>query len=292
MFDTDVVLEALNALCNAGATSAQRQISEAGQRADISGGAAQLQQSMTELSIHDLIFKALSCRSRFTVFSQEYQQQDFWGGNQHLKSAFQSPEPVCDFSLPKDIRKDNKTGDIIIEPKQHLDPQFDYDFTKLRDTEDYCRGGEKYIRPCGWQRFALKVLDEYGDNTWLGNNNHRTQSVPGEWPVSYHGTREEFVKSIIEKNYKKGARAVHGPGIYSTPNIDEADLYAREFTSESTGKKYKTVLQNRINPKYREICKSRKDYWLVRIDEGTSEKMEKEIVRKAIRPYGVLVKEM
>ncbi|TDH09858.1 hypothetical protein EPR50_G00091760 [Perca flavescens] len=291
MIGSEVVLEALSEICHAGVTSAQRRRSQAGLTGDVPDGAARLlrplqtlQLSVTELTIHDLIPLTLcgdtSCHSRSAAVS----------------SAYQDGQDVCDLSLPKDIRKDNKTGGIFIDPnyqwsKEHLDPKFDYDFTKLRDTKEYYRGEEKYKRPCGWQRFALKVLDEFGDNTWLGNNNRRTQSVPGEWPVSYHGTQEKFVKAIIEENYKKGVREAHGPGIYSTPNIDEAEKYAHEFTSKTTGKKYKTVLQNRINPKYREICR-RKDYWLVRIDHGTSKEKEKEIVRKAIRPYGLLLKEM
>ncbi|XP_031135658.1 uncharacterized protein LOC116036290 [Sander lucioperca] len=291
MFDTDVVLEALSAICHDGVTSAQRRRSEDGPTGSVPDGAAQLlhplqmlQMSMTEPTIHDLIPIALcgdtTCLSCSAAVSSEYQVvQQF----------------SCLLDLSEDIREANKGG-ITIEPnyqwsKEHLDPKFNYDFTNLRDTEEYYRGGEKYKRPCGWQRFALKVLNEFGDNTWLGNPGRSTKSVPGEWPVSYHGTQEKFVKAIIEESYKKGTREAYGPGIYSTPNIDEAERYAHKFTSKSTGKKYKAVLQNRINPKIRKIC-AREDYWLVPIDEGTSKEKEKEIVNKAIRPYGLLLKEM
>ncbi|XP_039663512.1 uncharacterized protein LOC120563421 [Perca fluviatilis] len=290
MIDAEVALEALSVICHAGVISAQRQRSEAGLAAIVPDVAAQLlrplqtlQLSVTQLTIHDLIPLALcgdtSCHSRSAAVS----------------SAYQDGQYVCALSLPNDIDEDNKTGAIIIKDyqwtKEHFDPKFDYDFTKLKDTKEYYRGGEKYKRPCGWQRFALKVLDEFGDNTWLGNPGRSTQSVPGEWPVSYHGTKEICVEAIIEKNYKKGNRAVYGPGIYSTPNIDIAEGYAHEFPSERTGKKYKTVLQNRINPEYRKMY-NHDQYWLVPIDEGTSEEEEKEIVRKAIRPYGLLLKEI
>ncbi|KAK9516222.1 hypothetical protein VZT92_024165 [Zoarces viviparus] len=164
-----------------------------------------------------------------------------------------------------------------------LDPRFNYDFSNLKDTEKYYRGGEEYKRPCGWQRFALKVLDKYEDNTWLGNMNRETESVPGEWPVSYHGTQEQYVKAITEENYKPGPRQLYGQGVYSTPDIKIAKDFATGFSWK--GQKYKTVFQNRINPKYREICNSGK-YWLVPIkDKRTTQ----EIVNKAIRPYGLLV---
>ena len=47
-----------------------------------------------------------------------------------------------------------------------LDPGYDFDFTDIRDTTKYSRGGKEYIRPCGWKRFALKVENEFDK----GNN--------------------------------------------------------------------------------------------------------------------------
>ncbi|XP_049429025.1 uncharacterized protein LOC125886761 [Epinephelus fuscoguttatus] len=282
MINTEVVLEALNALCNDAVASVHRQRAEDGSlTADTSGAAAQLQESMRELSIQDLIPITLC----------------------GVRTRFQSPggtvkvEPICRVDLPQDINEDKETGQIILEPnnypwsKEHLDPGFNYDFSKLKDTENYYRGGELYERPCGWQRFALKVLDKYEDNTWLGNRWRTTQSVAGEWPVSYHGTDQKFVKAIIEEHLKAGPRKAFGNGIYSTPHIDIAEGFAKEFTSKKTGKKYKAILQNRINPKYREKHYEDK-YWLVPIPENASDKEQQEIVEKAIRPYGLLLQEI
>ncbi|KAL7403300.1 hypothetical protein ABVT39_027534 [Epinephelus coioides] len=282
MFDTEVVLEALNALCNDAVASVHRQRAEDGSlTADTSGAAAQLQESMRELSIQHLIPITL-CGLR-TSF-------------QSLGGTF-NVEPICMVNLPEDINEDKETGQIIIEPNnypwsmEHLDPGFNYDFSKLKDTEKYYRGDELYGRPCGWQRFALKVLDKYEDNTWLGNTWRTTQSVAGEWPVSYHGTNQKFVKAIIEGHLKAGDGNWYGNGIYSTPHIDIAEGYAKVFDSNKTGKTYKAILQNRINPKYRE--KHNKDkYWLVPIPEEASDKEQQEIVEKAIRPYGLLLKEI
>ncbi|XP_068585092.1 uncharacterized protein [Cebidichthys violaceus] len=195
-------------------------------------------------------------------------------------------------NLPKDIKTDPKTGMISLEPEdvvwsaEHLDPRFNYDFSNLKDTETYYRGGEVYNRPCGWQRFAIKVLDKYEDNTWLGNTNRSTDSVPGEWPVSYHGTREISVNAIIEKNYKVGIHNKYGDGIYSTPDFEIAKHYATKFSIDEHN--YQVIMQNRINPKYRTICPEQQ-YWLVPIEDKNK---EREIVKKAIRPYGILLTEV
>lgn len=175
---------------------------------------------------------------------------------------------------------------------QLLDPTYDRDFTHTTDDKDFRRGGEPYKRPLGWQRFALKVLDKYPDgNTWLGTNEKRRHSVDGEWPVSYHGTTMDGVRGITKAHYKPGSRNVFGSGIYSTPNINVAIGYSTEFHSKNDGKTYKVLLQNRINPERRKICK-RKDYWLIEIPEGTQPGKVKEIVEKSIRPYGILLKEV
>ena len=47
--------------------------------------------------------------------------------------------------------------DLIIDEDEFFDPQFNYDFRSLKDTETYYRGGEVYERPYGWYRFAIKV---------------------------------------------------------------------------------------------------------------------------------------
>ena len=90
-----------------------------------------------------------------------------------------------------------------------LDPAFDYDFTgKKDDGTVFYRGGTCYYRPYGWKRYALKVLDRYDDNKWLGRSGHRTGSSDGEWPVSYHGTGVTVSGSIALEGYSlsKGKR--------------------------------------------------------------------------------------
>lgn len=67
--------------------------------------------------------------------------------------------------------------------------------------------------------------------------------------------------------------------------------YAKTFTHSRTRKKYKVILQNRVNPKFREKHNNDK-YWLVPIPKTMSNQEEQEMVEKAIRPYGLLLKEV
>ncbi|XP_067242284.1 uncharacterized protein [Chanodichthys erythropterus] len=182
--------------------------------------------------------------------------------------------------------------EMFVNMDEFFEPRFDCDFTHLSDKSVCMRGNERYKRPCGWYRIALKVLDKYPDgNTWLGTDGWRSHSVAGEWPVSYHGTTVEGATGIVKSHYKAGPRQLYGRGIYSTYDIDQASGYSREFTSQKNGKRYRVIMQNRINPKMRKVC-GRPDYWLIEIPEGTSAVKEKEIVEKSIRPYGILIKEV
>src|SRR6266487_50065 len=50
-----------------------------------------------------------------------------------------------------------------------LDANYDYDFTNINDKgTTFIRENFEYKCPCGWKRFALKILNKYKDNTWLG----------------------------------------------------------------------------------------------------------------------------
>jgi len=155
-----------------------------------------------------------------------------------------------------------------------LDPQFNYDFTKVKDRFNFKRGGHIYGRPCGWKRYALKVLDRYGDNKWLGSD-AISEDV---WPVSYHGTGLRNANSMAEDGYQlnNGKRFTHGPGIYSTPNIKIAEKYATVFSYR--GVEYKMVFQNRVNPEGLEkVTDGNNEYWITPNQEN-------------IRPYGVCIR--
>ena len=158
-----------------------------------------------------------------------------------------------------------------------LDPQYDRDFTDIVDRgERLTRGSLEYHRPYGWKRYAIKVVGKYEDEVWLGSNNS-----PNEWPVSYHGTGHDAATSIAQSGYNltKHKRFTYGYGIYTTPEISMAILYARSFIYN--GQEYLVVLQNRVNP--RNVKKTFKDengvgeFWLSPTEAD-------------IRPYAICIK--
>jgi ubiquitin len=151
-----------------------------------------------------------------------------------------------------------------------LDPGYDYDFTRINDkSASFSRGGHEYRRPCGWKRCALKVLNKYGSDVWLGSSN-----APEEWPVSYHGTGYSNARSIADEGFRlsMGKRFALGRGIYSTPNVAVAEAYAKEFYAG--GVRYKVVVQNRVNP---DTLQKFGEYWVSPKDED-------------LRPYGLCIK--
>jgi hypothetical protein len=160
-----------------------------------------------------------------------------------------------------------------------IDSPYNYDFTHIKDNADaFYRGGHKYTRPCGWKRFAINVKDKYESLEWLGCKNG-----PNEWPVSYHGTGLHEAKSIAQDGYDltKGKRFQFGRGVYSTPDINVAEMYAIDFQHEN--KKYKLLLQNRVNPrtliKIPAIQTTVGEYWINASD-------------KDIRPYGICIRQI
>ena len=157
-----------------------------------------------------------------------------------------------------------------------LDPSYDYDFRDILDgNKKFYRGGLEYKRPCGWKRYALKVEGKYENDKWLGDS-----GGDSEWAVSYHGTKQENMKSIYDNGYRVGNRNAYGVGVYCSPNIETAAEYSDEFYGYN-GKKYKIVLQNRVRPSAIKKASDNggpDDYWY--IESG-----------KDIRPYSICVKE-
>ncbi|CAJ0943783.1 unnamed protein product, partial [Mesorhabditis belari] len=165
--------------------------------------------------------------------------------------------------------------------------KFHYDFTKiLIDQQSFSRGGAHYIRPLGSMRYALDVLDKYGDNAWLGYVGRQSAngSIDGEWPVAYHGTTDPRAAEIVRSgglDLGKGNRFTFGYGIYCTPDPKTALYYASPY--EHNGKSYKLIVQARVDPSHREIVPKSQhgiagldDYWIIKKND-------------AIRPYGICV---
>ncbi|XP_072538867.1 uncharacterized protein [Salminus brasiliensis] len=201
-----------------------------------------------------------------------------------------------------ELRDEEQTGsemsalrkEMFVDIKQFFDRSKDCDFRHVSDPSIFPCGGEPYTQPSKWYRFALKVLDKYPDgNAWLDNDG---------WPVSFHGTSIKGARGIATSSYRVGGGQMYGRGIYSTPDITVAEAYITKFTSKN-GKTYNVMMQNRVNPKKREIIHAPQvtdngvmvndaEYWLIRLPEGTSAEEEKEIVESSIRPYGILIREV
>lgn len=167
--------------------------------------------------------------------------------------------------------------------KNNLAPEYNFDFTLWKDDgTTFVRGAEVYRQPYGWRRYTIKVLGKYSDSKWLGPVGNRTNSLAGEWPVSYHGTGRDCAKSISQVGYdlSRGQRIAFGHGIYSTPDVETAALYSKEF--RYNGKCFEMVLQNRVNPKtLKKVGRQRTgrgEYWVNPQEDD-------------VRPYGILIRE-
>ena len=158
-----------------------------------------------------------------------------------------------------------------------LDPSYDYDFRGVNDgNQKFYRGGLEYKRPCGWNRYALKVKGKYENDKWIDGSGESN----GEWAVSYHGTLQDNMKSIYNNGYRIGTRNAYGKGVYCSPNIETAAEYSKKFTGDD-GKTYKIVLQNRVKPSSIKRASDKggpSDYWYIENE-------------KDIRPYSICVKQ-
>jgi len=172
----------------------------------------------------------------------------------------------------------------FIIPEDALDTTFDYDFTSVNDVGlVFMRGSYQYRRPCGWNRIALKVLNKYEDNKWLGgiSRKWRYHSEVEEWPVSYHGTGSWNGKTMAEDAYARstGKNFPYSQGIYTTPDINVAARYAEKFVHD--GAEYRVVFQNRVNPATLSILSAADtnigDFWISPRDTD-------------VRPYGMCTK--
>ncbi len=195
-------------------------------------------------------------------------------------------EITNDTTIHLTIRVLGGTNTIHVLDPDFLDPSYDFDFTNMKCSGyTYMRGNYKYNRPYGWNRIALKVLDKFPDNDWLGVKNRQSllDSVDGEWIVSYHGTKKNYANSIAKNGFllNKGKHFYYGVGIYSTPDINIAADYAEDFKYGRVN--YQIVFQNRVNPNT--LVKAAKpetgigDYYITPNDRD-------------IRPYGLCIRKL
>ena len=228
-----------------------------------------------------------SYRVQVIFQSDEFNNLDL----QQFKAKFKNDNEFKELSNLKEIHSDLVMGGCKLT-KNQLDPRGNRnDGWGVGEN----RGGKPYNPPIGWNGIGLKVLDKYGDNTWLGMNNS-----PGEWCVAYHGVGrgqsskqvQKVTNLIYNGSFKAGRWQAHSgcwdinhpgkqvqDGVYCTPLIKTAESYSGE--SEANGKRYKTVLMVRVKPNVIRQCNCdyARDYWVV---NGTTDE---------IRPYRILYKQ-
>lgn len=282
MPDTQLCLEALSALsgCKVESTSGVSQLSPQ----DFVNIVA-LKEFYKQGGLKELDYPSIG-----TLSLQEPDDQDLYGSPPMLTEGPSTAGP------DQDLRTTVK-----VNPLDFFHPQYDYDFTNVKDTgKTFQRGSEPYTRPCGWNRVALRVTQRYdGGDTWLGTGEDA-------WPVSYQGHNMDGSLGIIltrdgghadESGFLDAAAAslvtgeTRGRGVYSTPDVRTAEKYCKRFKSKVDGKTYKVVLQNRINPGKRTNCQ-REDVWVVYVPEGHNDVQTRAIVQESIRPYGLLLKQV
>jgi len=192
-----------------------------------------------------------------------------------LSQYVTTPEPTLHL-----VARLNDTKPVVLDPAS-LDPIQNYDFTHINDGDkQHIRGGERYVRPCGFKRFALNISNKYENLHWIGSSNG-----VGEWPVSYHGTGEHEQKTLAECGYvltlTSGRQFPFTRGIYTTPDVHLAEKYAKKFTYNN--ERYLVIFQNRVNPanlkKVQATQPGAGEYW-ISPNEGD------------VRPYGICIRKI
>ncbi|CAF5109809.1 unnamed protein product, partial [Rotaria magnacalcarata] len=79
------------------------------------------------------------------------------------------------------------------------------------------------------EAFAIKVSDRFHNTIWLGHADGPAKTI----------AKDDF-------NLTRGKRFQFGQGIYTAPDINVAEKYARQFSYQN--ERYLVVSQNRVNP--------------------------------------------
>ena len=156
------------------------------------------------------------------------------------------------------------------------------------------RGNENYISPIGWSTYGINVSGkfDYGDNTWLGNNNQE-----GEYAVAYYGVNNLFhhniqmIQNIIsfmgnlesgktfmdQVNLRKpGEKCMTGAYFYNNPEIAENSSEVINIG----GFDYKIMFMCRVNSKKIRQPQNFPQLWIL---SPTPDE---------IRPYKILIKKI
>ena len=158
-------------------------------------------------------------------------------------------------------------NNIILSPNI-----FEINFSKSENDwskKNLTRGGRKYHPPHGWNGIGLKLKNKYGDNKnndnniWLGK-----QNLKGEWCVAYHGVgkgnifdkvlkiingdlkdeKGKLFKNDINIENTKNKYPYCGEGVYLSPNIEDAAIFADKTNLGCFNLKFQFAFMTRVNP--------------------------------------------
>ena len=180
------------------------------------------------------------------------------------------------------ITMDTIVPSFYMNEKAFMDSRYDYQYGAA-DKNTFSRGNRRFIRPCGWTKKALMVLQKYENDAWLGvaGRQSETLSAGGEWPVAYHGTKKDAVETFCKNGgvlKSQGRLYTHGNGIYTTPSPTLAEQQTDSFDFE--GVKYKMIFMDRVCMDYTA------EYELSGVGGGSYFITSQE----KVRPYCVLLK--
>ena len=169
-------------------------------------------------------------------------------------------------------------GRVLVLDPDLVTLDYDCDLTDQTDHDTIFDEGEKRTDSDRWYRYALNMNEDSGS----------TASAAGEWPVSFHGTKRSEVSSSTEllQGHLLSISRSYGRGICTSPSIEVAERYAEEFSYDS--KKYKVVLQNRVNSNGLNVIPADR----ISSDRKHSEVYWIQTRDKYIRPYGICVKKI
>ena len=141
------------------------------------------------------------------------------------------------------IMKSNEQKNYYLEGI--LDPSHNYDYRRPNDGKVVSTGGYVYDRPFGSYRNALMVTRRFdnGNDRWLDSGNGN-----GIWPISYNGTHCHKFPEIKQWGEKLNVQSVEGSAVFCTDSYKLALQHSDVLTDPLDGKKYKILLQHRVNP--------------------------------------------
>jgi hypothetical protein len=101
--------------------------------------------------------------------------------------------------------------------------------------------------PCRKKSEAPKIKGSHCVKAWKNDApNTPLMEKLGNVVTTWHGTHTEVIPKIATSRLKAGTRGLFGPGIYSTPDVYKAMVYARPDIFTDPGREHFCLLRCRV----------------------------------------------